>query len=236
MVMGTAHYIAPEQAVGQEAEPASDVYSLAVVGYECLAGRRPFLSENAVTVAMMHIREVPPPLPPDVPPGVRALIEATLVKDPRQRYRSGGEFAAAVGAVRAGLPLPAPSGLAMAIPMQQQRPPHGGPPTYPPGAIPVVPPQVPPSGAPMSPGTGTFLLGPPPQPRPNRTGLWVLLALLVVILVGLLAVWGIREWQRSGSSGTEGTGRPATAKLTGDRPAQDRCLVTVTCAGRGPGG
>jgi tRNA A-37 threonylcarbamoyl transferase component Bud32 len=114
MVMGTAHYIAPEQALGHEAEPASDVYSLAVCGYECLTGRRPFLSENAVTVAMMHIRDLPPPLPPDVPPGPRALIEATLVKDPRQRYRNGGEFASAVGAVRAGHPLPAPSGLAIA--------------------------------------------------------------------------------------------------------------------------
>ncbi|HEY8373787.1 MAG TPA: serine/threonine-protein kinase, partial [Pseudonocardiaceae bacterium] len=113
MVMGTAHYIAPEQATGQEAEPASDVYSLAVVGYECLTGHRPFLSDNAVTVAMMHIRDVPPPLPPDIPIGARALIEATLVKDPRQRYRNGGEFAAAVAAVRAGRPLPPPSGLAV---------------------------------------------------------------------------------------------------------------------------
>ncbi|MCR3720358.1 MULTISPECIES: serine/threonine-protein kinase [Prauserella salsuginis group] len=112
MVMGTAHYIAPEQALGQDAEPGSDVYSLAVCGYECLAGRRPFLSENAVTVAMMHIRDVPPPLPPDVPPAARAVIEATLVKDPRQRYASGGEFAAAVAAVKAGHPLPVPSGIA----------------------------------------------------------------------------------------------------------------------------
>src|SRR5699024_5638481 len=108
MVMGTAHYIAPEQALGQAAEPASDVYSLAVCGYECLAGYRPFRSENAVTVAMMHIRDMPPPLPPDVGGGVRALIEATLIKDPRRRYRNGGEFAAAVTAVRYGHPLPAP--------------------------------------------------------------------------------------------------------------------------------
>src|SRR5947208_277274 len=116
MVMGTAHYIAPEQALGQPAEPASDVYSLAVVGYECLIGHRPFLSENAVTVAMMHIRDIPPPLPPEVPPGTRALIEVTLIKDPRQRYATGGQFAAAVAAVRAGMPLPAPAMLAMAAP------------------------------------------------------------------------------------------------------------------------
>ncbi|MBO0840318.1 MAG: serine/threonine protein kinase, partial [Sciscionella sp.] len=115
MVMGTAHYIAPEQALGHEAEPASDVYSLAACGYECLAGRRPFLSENAVTVAMMHIRDVPPPLPADVPPTVRALIEITLAKDPRQRYATGGEFAAAVAAVRAGHPPPPPIGRATVV-------------------------------------------------------------------------------------------------------------------------
>ncbi|GLZ46438.1 hypothetical protein Acsp06_26230 [Actinomycetospora sp. NBRC 106375] len=113
MVMGTAHYIAPEQAGGGDAGPASDVYSLGVVGYECLAGRRPFLSENAVTVAMMHIRDPLPPLPNDVPPVVRQLIEATLAKDPRQRYATGGEFAQAVAAVRRGDPLPLP-GQAMA--------------------------------------------------------------------------------------------------------------------------
>jgi eukaryotic-like serine/threonine-protein kinase len=111
MVMGTAHYIAPEQAAGDDAGPASDVYSLAVVGYECLAGQRPFLADNAITVAMMHIRDQPPPLPPDVPAGARALIEATLVKDPRQRYATGGEFAAAVAAVRAGHRLPLPRGM-----------------------------------------------------------------------------------------------------------------------------
>ncbi|MGH3671901.1 MAG: serine/threonine-protein kinase [Pseudonocardiaceae bacterium] len=112
MVMGTAHYIAPEQAAGSEAGPASDVYSLAVVGYECLAGQRPFSAESAVAVAMMHIRDWPAPLPSDLPAGVRGLIEATLVKDPGQRYGTGGEFATAIGAVRAGYPLPAPGGMA----------------------------------------------------------------------------------------------------------------------------
>jgi serine/threonine-protein kinase len=111
MVMGTAHYIAPEQASGAEAGPAGDVYSLGIVGYECLAGHRPFRAESAVAVAMMQVRDQPPPLPGSVPPHARELIEAVLVKDPTQRYSTGGEFAAAVAAVRRGERLPAPGTL-----------------------------------------------------------------------------------------------------------------------------
>ncbi|WP_309110039.1 serine/threonine-protein kinase [Saccharothrix sp.] len=188
MVMGTAHYIAPEQALGHAAEPASDVYALGVCGYECLTGHRPFLSENAVTVAMMHIRDVAPPLPPDVPPGPRALIEATLVKDPRQRYRNGGEFAAAVSAVRSGQPLPVPTGLAMAV---APPPPvfTGAQVTHP--GIPVTHPGSRPGMQPVpqvnTPRTGAF--GPlPPPPRPpgrNRALLWVMVAVLVAVLLVL---------------------------------------------------
>ncbi|MGW5050853.1 protein kinase domain-containing protein [Actinokineospora sp. NPDC004072] len=204
MVMGTAHYIAPEQALGHEAEPASDVYSLAVVGYECLVGHRPFLSENAVTVAMMHIRDAPPPLPPDVPPGARAVIEATLVKDPRRRYGSGGEFAAAVAAVRAGRPLPAPSGYALA------RAGH----THP-GMLPV--------------GTGPFAPPPPPPPPPvqrGRTGLWVTIvvlavALIVALAVGLPAVLGGDDGGSPGMTSPSREAAPTTAAEDGGGPTED---------------
>ncbi|WP_214406469.1 serine/threonine-protein kinase, partial [Pseudonocardia lacus] len=108
MVMGTAHYIAPEQASGGEAGPAGDVYSLGIVGYECLVGHRPFRAESAVAVAMMQVRDEPPPLPATIPVATRELIEAVLVKDPTQRYATGGEFAAAVAAVRRGEPMPVP--------------------------------------------------------------------------------------------------------------------------------
>ncbi|WP_344739709.1 serine/threonine-protein kinase, partial [Pseudonocardia halophobica] len=109
MVMGTAHYIAPEQASGGEAGPEGDVYSLGIVGYECLAGHRPFRADNAVAVAMMQVRDEPPPLPESVPWRVRQLIETILVKDPDRRYADGAELAAAVAAVRRDEALPTPA-------------------------------------------------------------------------------------------------------------------------------
>src|SRR3712207_9245170 len=73
MVVGTAQYLSPEQAQGMEVTAASDVYSLGVVGYECLTGARPFDGASQVAIALAHINRPPPPLPAQVPPAVRLL-------------------------------------------------------------------------------------------------------------------------------------------------------------------
>src|SRR6185503_10541111 len=94
-------------------------YSLGIVGYECLAGHRPFRAESAVAVAMMQVREPPPPLPDFVPAAARELIDSVLVKDPARRYGTGGELAMAIAAVRRGDPLPIPG-----VPYQAGSIPH----------------------------------------------------------------------------------------------------------------
>ncbi|MEU9891714.1 protein kinase [Sphaerisporangium sp. NPDC051011] len=95
MVLGTAAYCAPEQAEGQPVTPAVDLYALGVVAYECLAGHRPFDGDTPVTIALKHIREEPPPLPADVPPAVRHVVERALSKDPARRWHSAAEMSMA---------------------------------------------------------------------------------------------------------------------------------------------
>jgi eukaryotic-like serine/threonine-protein kinase len=85
MVMGTAHYVSPEQASGQPITFATDLYSLGVVAFECLTGRPPFDAEQPVAIALKHVREAPPELPAEVPDAVRALVRALLAKDPQDR-------------------------------------------------------------------------------------------------------------------------------------------------------
>jgi hypothetical protein len=98
-VIGTAHYLSPEQAEGNKATPASDVYALGTVAYECLTGRRAFDGENSVQIALKQIREQPQPLPAGVPAGLRALVEQAMAKDPAARFADGAALRTAVDAL-----------------------------------------------------------------------------------------------------------------------------------------
>jgi serine/threonine-protein kinase len=100
-VLGTAHYLSPEQASGRPVTPASDVYALGVVAYECLTGRRLFEHSSAVAVALAHAREEAPALPDEVPVRVRELVASCLAKDPAARPASAAALAAAATRLRA---------------------------------------------------------------------------------------------------------------------------------------
>jgi eukaryotic-like serine/threonine-protein kinase len=95
-VLGTPQYLSPEQAEGKQATPASDVYSLGAVAFECLAGRRPYVAESPVATAIAHLREPVPELPATVPPALAAVVRRALAKDPTERYADGAAFAAAI--------------------------------------------------------------------------------------------------------------------------------------------
>ncbi|MGX6605420.1 protein kinase domain-containing protein [Micromonosporaceae bacterium Da 78-11] len=93
-VLGTASYISPEQASGAVATAASDVYALGVVAYQCLSGHRPFDGATPIEIAMKHVRDSPRPLPADIPPAVRAIVDRALAKDPAARWASASSMAA----------------------------------------------------------------------------------------------------------------------------------------------
>ena len=91
-MLGTPHYLSPEQALGEPATGASDLYALGVVAHEMLTGRRPFDKGTPVATALAQVHEPPPPLPPHVPRGCASLIERCLEKTPdRRSARETGE-------------------------------------------------------------------------------------------------------------------------------------------------
>src|SRR4051794_23635099 len=107
-VIGTPQFLSPEQAEGKLATPASDVYGLGLIGYECLTGRPAFEGDNPVTIALKQVRQDPEPLPGQLPAGVRTLITRALVKDPGARIPDGAAFVQAIEDVIAGRELPEP--------------------------------------------------------------------------------------------------------------------------------
>src|SRR5687768_11023148 len=128
-VIGTPQYLSPEQAEGRLATPASDVYGLGLIGYECLAGHPAFEGDNAVTIALKQVRQDPEPLPGELPADVRELICRAVLKDANARFEDGGAFVAAIDDIRAGRPLPeAPTTVAVAAAVPPPRDPDTEPP------------------------------------------------------------------------------------------------------------
>ena len=92
MVMGTAQYLPPEQAMGKAAQGVGDIYALGVIAYEALVGRRPFTGSTQVDIAFAHVNQPVPPMPGKIDPRVRDVVMSMLDKDPERRPRSGASL------------------------------------------------------------------------------------------------------------------------------------------------
>jgi eukaryotic-like serine/threonine-protein kinase len=172
-VLGTASYISPEQASGAVATAASDVYALGVVAYQCLSGHRPFDGATPIEIAMKHVREIPRPLPADIPPTVRAIVDRALAKDPAARWPTAAAMAAvarqAASSLTTQVQQPAVNGSAPVNRPQSgspalTRPQSSGPISNRPYS------GVPSSGPPGHPVAGQARPPYPPVPRPVSGG------------------------------------------------------------------
>ncbi|WP_206051901.1 serine/threonine-protein kinase [Nocardioides ferulae] len=115
-VMGTPQYLSPEQARGNPATPASDVYSLGVVAFECLAGHRPFQADSPVATALAHLHDPVPELPASVPADLAAVVRRAMAKEPGERFADGAAFAAALRDPATAVVAMPPTAAAMVAP------------------------------------------------------------------------------------------------------------------------
>jgi eukaryotic-like serine/threonine-protein kinase len=162
-ILGTAGYVSPEQARGDPVDHRSDIYSLGCVMYEMLTGRRPFVADDPVAVAYMHVHEAPAPptsVEPSVPAELEAVILRAMEKDPAARFQSVAEMGSALSDRTAPIALVTPT-----TPL----PPVGG--TAP--RSPVRPPETLPRRA--------------DRPTRRRSFVPTLLAIAALILLGALA-------------------------------------------------
>ncbi len=165
MVMGTAQYLSPEQAVGQPATASSDVYALGIVAYEATAGRRPFTGSTPVDIAVAHVNNPVPPLPSSVHPGLADLVGRMLEKDPARRPASAAALADELDALAHEIaldPLGARSRSARRAKAAARPPARRGPtppgPRHAPGPV----------GTPSGPTETSSQVATPPEPMPRR--------------------------------------------------------------------
>ena len=110
MMMGTSHYLSPEQARGLPADERSDIYGAGVVLFEMLTGRVPFAADSDVAVALKHVNEAPPrpsDLEPAIPGALEQVVLQALAKDPDQRFQTAAAFSAALRASISAVPVEA---------------------------------------------------------------------------------------------------------------------------------
>jgi serine/threonine-protein kinase len=176
-VVGTAQYLSPEQARGEQVDARSDLYSAGCLLYELLTGRPPFVGDSPVSVAYQHVREeasAPSTVDREIPPEVDAITLKALAKRVDERYQSAAEMRADIDRALEGRPVHAPAVYAAAgVETEHFLPPA---------------PSDPAPTAVVPPVSHVSHRDEPPPPR--RTWLWVLLLLLLAaaVIAALIAV------------------------------------------------
>ena len=189
LVLGTASYMSPEQALGEPADPRSDLYSLGVVLYEMLTGELPYTADNPVAISMKHVNDpLRPPreVNPDIPEDLDAIVSKLLSKKSEDRYAGATELAEDLRRVRDGLPPLAIAPFAVA----------------PPAAAPV-------DAGPHPTRAETRQAVPPPPPAPARRRRRRSTPRRLAVILLLLAVLGGLAWavsQNSIDGGDSGNG------------------------------
>src|SRR5688572_24333614 len=213
-VMGTVQYLSPEQASGHPASPTTDIYSLGIVAYEALAGRRPFTGESQVAIAMAQINETPPDLPVTVSEPVRNLVYACIAKNPADRPPSAAHLARAATALRRGdvqaaaAAVPAVLGAAGATAATMLMPQQGAT-----AATTVLP-----SAAGMT--TETVVDETEPKKRsPWTWPLIVLIAILAIVLIGTIIALALNSGNNESPSSSAPPSRSTPASTPASTPS-----------------
>jgi serine/threonine-protein kinase len=208
-VVGTAQYLSPEQARGEQVDTRSDVYSTGCLLFELLTGRPPFVGDSPVSVAYQHVREQPPrasSLDADLPPEIDAIVMKALAKRVEDRYQSAAAMKEDIDRYLAGRPVLAPP-----VPADSAT-------TF----IPTAAPMHDTSATAIVPG-GHRVDEPPPEKR--RTAPLILLGLLLAALVAAAAIFGPKLL----GSSPDQTPVPTVVGMT-----QAQAEATLTAAGLTP--